>query len=152
MGKGLIFKCSDRSEEECLDRMLFASDAIAKDQVLSIEPGDSLFLLNLDTDILKGVFKAASPGGHNIIPGAWKGRYPYQVKAVLEGDVRTVCNAKNVLNELKLDAHQILEDFELDALVSMNRPRFDGDFVYWVPAATGLSVPRLLASYSAGGM
>ena len=119
MSKGLIFKCSDASEQECLQRNLFASDTIAKDQILLLEPGDSLFLLNLDSDELKGVFTAASHGGFNIVRGAWKGRYPYQVQTKSESEVHSVRHAKSVLNALQIEAHQLLEDYEVSALSSM---------------------------------
>ncbi len=50
MQKGFIFKCTNKSESECLSRLLFGTDRLAADEVLSLQPGDKLFLLNVESD------------------------------------------------------------------------------------------------------
>ena len=44
------------------------------------EKGDTLFLLNYETNRLHGVFEAASDGRMNIEPDAFDGYFPAQVR------------------------------------------------------------------------
>ena len=78
--RGFIFTCSDKTEKECLSRLLCGTDRIYGPVVIRIRKGDLVFLINIDKDILYGVFEAVSDGGFNLVPDAWGGRYPYQVK------------------------------------------------------------------------
>jgi hypothetical protein len=55
---GYIFACSKKTENECLDRMLFASNKIYENKVMQVKTGDLLFLLNVDSKVLFGVFVA----------------------------------------------------------------------------------------------
>lgn len=119
MTRGFIFKCSNKTESECLDRLLFGADRLASDEVLSLELGDRLFLLNLEGDRLVGVFEAASRGGHNLVPEAWKGRYPYQVLVQPLGQTGVIGKAKETLAALGLNSHQLLRQFEVDALITL---------------------------------
>ena len=50
MQKGFIFKCTNKSESECLNRQLFGTDRLAADEVLSLQRGDKIFLLNVESD------------------------------------------------------------------------------------------------------
>lgn len=97
---GHIFACTSKSERECFDRMLFATSRVYGDNVLKIEKGDLLFLLNLDTDTLYGTFRAKSAGAKDIVPEAWKGRYPYQVQVSRNGTVHSLGHAKRVLTSM----------------------------------------------------
>jgi len=107
--RGYIFACTSKSEKECLDRMLFATSKVYGENVLKIRRGDPLFLLNLDTDTLYGTFKAKSAGDRDIVPEAWKGRYPYQVKVQRNGTVSSVRGAKKVLSAMKHNWHDPLD-------------------------------------------
>lgn len=78
--KGQIFTCTNKSENECFERMLFGTNRLYAPAVIRVRKGDLLFLLNLDTDMLYGVFRATSDAGVNIDPEAWRGKYPYQVR------------------------------------------------------------------------
>jgi len=128
--KGFIFKCTEKTERECLDRLLLGTDKLAGDEVLSLQPGDRLFLLNLGSDRLLGMFEAESCGQKNIVPEAWKGRYPYQIKVRCCGAIRLLQNAKESLSALQLDSHQILYDFEVDALSTLlSSDGFQGQLV-----------------------
>jgi DNA modification methylase len=60
-----------------------------------------MFLNNLDTDSLYGVFEAVSDSGFNIKSDAWKGKYPYQVKVKVLGDKVRIENAKKILQSFK---------------------------------------------------
>jgi len=109
---GHIFACTSKSEQECFDRMLFATSRVYGENALKIEKGDLLFLLNLDKDILYGTFRAKSKGARDIIPEAWNGRYPYQVQVLRNGTVHSLSGAKRILSGMhtswrdKLDGEQ----------------------------------------------
>jgi DNA modification methylase len=80
--------------------MLFATTRVYGENVLKIEKGDLLFLLNLDTDTLYGTFTAKSAGAKDIVSEAWKGRYPYQVQVSRNGKVHSLAHAKKVLSSM----------------------------------------------------
>jgi len=100
--RGFLFACTDKSERECLDRLLFATGRTYGPVVIRIRKGDILFLNNVDTDVLHGVFKAVSDGSLDIEEGAFNGRYRYQVKVEPVGGVVKVEKAKTVLSEFGL--------------------------------------------------
>jgi len=100
MDVGYIFACTSKSEQECFDRMLFATGRVYGESVLKIKKGDMLFLLNLDTDTLHGTFRAKSAGAKDIVPNAWKGRYPYQVQVSRNSKVYSLKGAKKVLSAI----------------------------------------------------
>ena len=106
---GHIFACTNKSERECFDRMLFATNHLYGENVLKIKRGDLLFLLNLDTNTLYGTFLARSDGAKDIVPEAWKGRYPYQVRVFRNGKVHSLSGAKKVLSSLGVSWHDMLK-------------------------------------------
>ncbi len=77
--RGFLFACTNKSEAECLNSPLFATDKLCGPVVIRIRKGDLLFLNNIDTDTFFGAFEATSNGRPNIIPEAFDGKYPYQV-------------------------------------------------------------------------
>lgn len=105
---GHIFACTNKSEQECFDRMLFATSHVYGENVLKIKRGDLLFLFNLDTDTLYGTFLARSNGAKDIVPEAWKGRYPYQVQVSHNGKVHSLVGAKKVLSITGITWHDML--------------------------------------------
>jgi len=100
--RGFLFACTDKSESECLDRLLFATGKIYGPVVIRIRRGDILFLNNMDTDVLYGAFKAVSDGGLDIEEGTFNGRYRYQVKVEPLGEVVKVEKARRVLSRFGL--------------------------------------------------
>lgn len=100
--RGFIFACTKKTEVECFERLLFGTDRVYAPIVIRIRKGDLLFLNNLDTDTLYGVFKAVSNGDLNIQPDAWNGKYPYQVKVEILGEKTALKNAKRTLNKFKI--------------------------------------------------
>jgi DNA modification methylase len=107
--RGYVLACTAKSEKECFDRMLFATSKVYGENVLKIKKGDLLFLLNLDTDTLYGSFRASSDGGKDLVPEAWKGRYPYQVQVGSNGKVNSISGAKKVVSSLGPSWHEPLE-------------------------------------------
>lgn len=106
---GHIFACTSKSERECFDRMLFATSRVYGENVLKIKKGDLLFLLNLDTDTLHGTFRARSAGAKDIVPEAWKGRYPYQVRVSRNGKVHSIAGAKKILSTMGVSWRDTLD-------------------------------------------
>jgi len=106
---GHIFACTSKSEKECFDRMLFATGWVYGENVLKIKKGDLLFLLNLDTDTLHGTFHAKSAGAKDIVPDAWKGRYPYQVQVSRNGKVHSLAGAKKILSGMQVSWRDTLD-------------------------------------------
>jgi len=100
--RGFIFACTDDTEEECLTRMLFGTDRVYGPVVIRVRRGDLLFLNNMDSDRIYGVFKAVSDGGFKIQPEAWGGKYPYQVEVEILGDIIELDNAKQILRRFKI--------------------------------------------------
>jgi DNA modification methylase len=106
--EGHIFACTSKSEQECFNRMLFATNHIYGENVLKVKKGDFLFLLNFDTDTLYGTFLAKSNGAKNIVSEAWKGRYPYQVQVGRNGNVHSLVGARKILHTMRISWHDIL--------------------------------------------
>jgi DNA modification methylase len=100
--RGFIFACTDRSETECLGRLLFGTEKGYGPIVIRIRQGDLLFLNNIETDVLHGVFRAVSNGSVDIEPKAFEGKYRYQVKVEPLGDIIGLGKAKRVLTSLSI--------------------------------------------------
>ena len=100
--RGFIFACTEKSESESLDGLLFATERLYGPIVIRIRIGDLLFLNNLDTNVLHGVFKAVSDGGFRMSPDAFGGRYPYQVRVEPVRETLSLNNAKKILNKLEV--------------------------------------------------
>ncbi len=113
---GHIFACTRKSEKECFDRMLFATSRVYGESVLKIKIDDLLFLLNLETDTLYGTFRAKSDGSKDIVPEAWKGRYPYQVQVARNGSVHALAAAKKVLSGIGISWRDTLDGEQAQAL------------------------------------
>jgi len=92
--KGYVFACTNRTEEESFKRLLFGTNKVYAPGAMRVKKGDFLFLLNLDSDVLYGIFRAASHAQVNIEPEAWSGRYPYQVRVEPIGEIVSLKNAK----------------------------------------------------------
>jgi len=125
--RGLIFTCTDKTEKECFDRMLFSTNKIYAEKVLQVETGDTLFLLNLDSDTLYGTLRAKSEGKKDIIPAAWGCKYPYQVQVEKEGKVKIIENAKKLLTRMGISWKNMLSKNETKLLISYmeNPDEFD---------------------------
>jgi len=105
-----IFVSSKKTEKECLDRMLFGTSKVYGEDALAVKKGDLLFLLNIDTNVLHGVFRAKSDGRKDIVPEAWKGKYPYQVEVEQVGNLQTLKKARILLKKLGVVSHKSLND------------------------------------------
>lgn len=77
--KGYIFRCSNATQKECFEKMLFGDKLVYRSKQ-PVRKGDILFLYNVATEILQGVFVAETDATINIDREAWGGDYPWQVK------------------------------------------------------------------------
>ncbi len=74
------FICKKETEAECFQRRLFGDTERMWESVKEVKKGDTLFLYNIETDVLFGPFTASCDGGYNVEPEAWGGRFPAQVR------------------------------------------------------------------------
>lgn len=98
--RGFIFACTNKTEGECFDRLLFGTSRVYAPIVIRVRAGDLLFLNNIEKNVLYGVFRAVSKGDLDIQPNAWGGRYPFQVKVEILGERVTIENATKTLKKL----------------------------------------------------
>jgi len=98
--KGFVSVCKNETEQECFRLMLFGSVKSWFDRVDQVKRGDAGFLLNLDKDVLYGIFRAETDGTLNIVPDAWGGRFPAQIRVSWEKKCAPLPNAKESLKGL----------------------------------------------------
>src|SRR2546426_1937801 len=117
--RGHIFACTKSSERECLEGMVFGTNKIYAEKINKVKAGDKLFLLNVDSDKLYGPFVAATDGGFNLVPEAWGGKYPYQVKVKNhEEDFKAIENAKKALSKMGISWKERLDERQTKSLLS----------------------------------
>ena len=117
--RGHIFACTSKTEKECLERLLFASNKIYENKVMQVKKGDLLFLFNIDNAPLYGVFKALSDGAKNIVPEAWNGNYPYQVRVKRYGKIRKFEDSRKIMSKLGIPWHKSLDSDMLEMLLGL---------------------------------
>jgi len=98
--KGFVAVCKNETEKECFKLMLFGSLRSWFDKVSQVGKGDVGFLLNLDKNVLYGIFRAETDGMLNIVPEAWGGRFPSQIRVSWEKKHDPLPNAKELLQGL----------------------------------------------------
>ncbi len=94
--------CTDNMEKECLDRGLFGHGEPSFPFLRSVKKGDVGFLLNVSRDELLGVFVAESDVRLNIVPQAWRGAFPTQVKVKLLGKLQRISATSNLEKHIEL--------------------------------------------------
>jgi len=119
--KGFIFACTNLSQDECFRKMLFGNNKVHGAVAIRVKKGDFLFLDNLDTDLLFGIFRAITDCNFNLDKEAWKGKYPYQVKVEPVGEITPLANAEKLLKRLKGDWHSPLSDESTAKLFELYR-------------------------------
>jgi hypothetical protein len=94
-----IFECSTATYLDCVQKGLFGSNLAWP---LQIKKGDHCCLYHYEVGTLFGVWQAVADGGKNLIPKAWGGRFPFQVKVALVTP-EIVCTPKSKLGDGFLD-------------------------------------------------
>jgi len=79
---GMMFLCNKFTEEECLKNMIFAASAARMEDMIKITDKTALFLYRLTPNkcVLHGVFQAQGLPGLQLVPNAFNGRFPAQVR------------------------------------------------------------------------
>jgi hypothetical protein len=75
--------CTNETEKDCLERGLFGDQEWLFPYLKVIKKGDIGFLINVSNDEIIGVFEAVGPARLNIVPEAWGGKFPAQIKVKL---------------------------------------------------------------------
>lgn len=140
--QGQIFACTDSSEDECFERLLFGTNRPYAPAAMRVKEGDFLFLLNLDKDILYGVFRAASDAKMYIEPQAWNGKYPFQVRVKPVGATVPIENAKKLLSKLRIKRSSPIDKSVTVRLLELYRPRNlrTDEWFEFLPKAQGTSL------------
>lgn len=124
---GLVFLCSTMTKRECFHYGVFGLPSAQRDIVERVVPGTKLFLFNFETKELFGIFEAASHGGLNLVPEAFRefqGSYASQVRVRLYRECLPLADdiVKDVLKEnlsergkfdCELSADQVLKLIQL---------------------------------------
>jgi len=92
--------CTSETEQECIDLGLFGAGERRLPYLKTIKKGDIGFLLNITNDQLIGIFEAEGSARLNIIPEAWGGKFPAQVKVKLIDQIKCVDNASEKLKKI----------------------------------------------------
>ena len=75
-----IFECSTATYLDCVQKGLFGSNL---PWPLQIKKGDHCCLYHYEVGTMFGLWQAITDGGKNLVPKAWGGRFPFQVKVAL---------------------------------------------------------------------
>jgi hypothetical protein len=68
--KSYVFACTNSTQGECFSRLLFGSSKVYGAAAMRVKKGDFLFLWNMDSDLLYGVFRASTDAQLNIVAEA----------------------------------------------------------------------------------
>jgi hypothetical protein len=76
--KIFIFKCSDKTQSECLSKSLFGAQ---EDWPLrEVRPNSTCILYNFKSKVFFGIWQATEAISKSIEPTAFQGKFPYQVR------------------------------------------------------------------------
>jgi len=105
--RGFLFACTKDTESKCLNNLLFATDKVYAPITIRVRTGDLLFLNNLDTDTLYGVFRAVSNGFYDKEDKVFERRYPYHVKVQPIGNIISITNVNKMLGKLEFKKRNV---------------------------------------------
>lgn len=115
-----LFRCSDRTYDECITRKLFGQGESMGKSVSAIIPGDVLFLNNLNkvvnqqNDFIEGPYYADSAGTYNIATEAWGGGFPWQVRIKIKETPRRI-QRHDYLNFMGIPYANVFYPFEISS-------------------------------------
>ncbi|PKA48564.1 B2 protein [Apostasia shenzhenica] len=107
-GMGLIFMCNAKTKRDCYKYKILGLPESKKDIVAKIYKGMRLFLFDVDSKLMYGIYKATSRGGYNIEPKAFASKYPSQVCFTIWSDSLPLCEDefKAVIKENYYERHK----------------------------------------------
>lgn len=91
-----LFRSSRKTYLECVQRMLVGQQSNIANDVLSIVQNDIIFIhytgrnLPINEQFIEGPYFAISSGRENIVPEAWNGEFPFQVKIEKRGNIARI--------------------------------------------------------------
>jgi len=115
---GFILVCTNKSEEQMLDTLVFPQSTVYGHKVFAIKPDDYIFLYNLDTDTLYGSFIAETEGQYDPNLAIFNGKYPYYVKVKITGELKQLKQAKNFLDKIGISRKDYLTHKGISAVIS----------------------------------
>ncbi len=139
--KSYVFACTKASQDECFKLLLFGSSKVYGAVAMRVKKGDFLFLWNLDSDLLYGVFKAVTDAQLNMVGDAWEGKYPYQVKVEPLGKIVPLENAKKLLTALNVDRSSPISKSKTMTILELFRPS-DVPISQWFEFLTENRAPK----------
>ncbi|KAL2529311.1 B2 protein [Forsythia ovata] len=83
---GYIFMCNGKTKPDCIRYRVLGLPAARIDVVKKIKPHMKLFLFDFDLKLLHGIYTASSNGELGIVPTAFEGKFPAQVKFEILND------------------------------------------------------------------
>jgi len=119
MPNGFILVCTNKSEKQILDTLLFPQSTVYGHKVFAIKPNDYIFLYNLDTDTLYGPFIADTEGQYDPNLALFNGKYPYYVKVKIIGEVKQLKQAKDFLGRIGISRKDYLTHKGVSAIISV---------------------------------
>ena len=96
----LIMLCTNKTENECIKKSLFADREWRLPYLKSVKPGDIAFLMNITKDELLGTFITESSAKFDIELEAFNGEFPAQIKVKLIGQLQRINDASRKLENI----------------------------------------------------
>lgn len=104
-----VFQCSAATYLDCIEKSVFGSN---DPWPLQVRRGDHCLLHHYEFDTLLALWMADGDGGNRLVPRAWGGKFPFQVRvalltpSIVELPKGTVGSAERVLDGAR--AEQVL--------------------------------------------
>lgn len=116
-----IFLCRDSTHDECLVKNLFGGKQDYRDQTGDIKEGVPVFLYNFSSSLLEGSFISTSQASFGIIPEAWKGKYPWQIRVKRVHNYPPLMKSEiiSVLGNYKRFPKAVMGDEKLERLLQL---------------------------------
>ncbi len=117
MKKFYIFRCSDETYKECINKKLFGQTKVYLDLINQINPGDIVFLHKVFQYKSQNVFIEgpffADKAGENLDSEAWNGKFPAQLKVEKRGTTKKISKETILNSGLFFDKDGIFFDFRI---------------------------------------
>ena len=116
-----IFRCNEKTFQECLDRNLFGELEEYLPFIKQLDVGSSVFLYNTTNWNLYGIFKATSQSDKHIEPQAWGGKFPAQIKVKPTGKIVSIHidKTKGIVSFKGIYPDPLLGEDKVEALSSL---------------------------------